>query len=92
MKANELWMRCLKARLVSWLNTDKVGATIPLGNGQYVVFAIYENGRYYQPDPITIPDGVPPGWGLDQPDGPAVYNRPKDDEDDEDDEDEDDDE
>jgi len=68
MKANELWMRCAKARIVSWLNSDKVGATLPLGEGQYVIVAIYDNGRYVQPEVVDIPNGVPADWVG--PDGP----------------------
>ena len=89
MRANELWMRCLKARIVSWLNSDRVGATLPLGEGQYVIVAIYENGRYLKPAPVTVPDSLADmaNWG---PDGPInlTVTKPEDDEDDEDDPDE----
>ena len=64
-------MRCVKARIVSWLNSDKVGATLPVGDGgQYIILAIYENGKYVKPETVTIPNGVPADWG---PDGPVQY-------------------
>jgi hypothetical protein len=68
MRANELWVRCQKARIVSWLNSDKVGATLPLNDGQYVLLAIYENGRYVKPETVTIPASLPADWVG--PDGP----------------------
>ncbi len=68
MRANELWLRCQKARIMSWLNSSRIGATLPLDEGQYVIVAIYENGRYYKPDTVEIPNSVPADWIG--PDGP----------------------
>ncbi len=87
MKANELWLRCFKARVMSWLNTSRIGATLPLGDGQYVILAIYENGRYYKPDTVEIPNSVPADWVG--PDGPVnlLPTEPVDDTDDDEDED-----
>ena len=69
MTGHELFMRCVKARIVSWLNSDKVGATLPLGDGQYVIVAIYENGRYVKPEKVSIPSSLAEmeGWGMDGP-------------------------
>ncbi len=84
-------MRCQKARLVSWLNSDKVAATIPLSDGQYCILAVYNNGKYYEPEVLTIPDSPEGLWGPDGPINitmnPAVVD---DDDDEEEEEDEDD--
>lgn len=76
MKANELWVRCFKARIVSWLNSDKVGATLPLNDGQYVLLAIYDNGRYVNPETVTVPGSLPADWIG--PDGPFTIPQPED--------------
>lgn len=76
MKAGELWLRCQKARIISWLNSGQYGATLPLNDGQYVIIAIYDNGRYVKPESVTVPNDVSALWGPDQPDGPAQYNKP----------------
>jgi hypothetical protein len=74
VKARELYMRCVKARIVSWLNSTAVGATLPVGEG-FIVLAVYNNGRYVEPEHVRIPDSpAEMGWG---PDGPAEYNQPK---------------
>jgi hypothetical protein len=68
VKTRELAMRCLKARIVSWLNTSRVGAVITTNEGMPVVLAIYDNGRYWEPEPIQIPNTLGEFWG---PDGPV---------------------
>lgn len=67
MKATELYMRCVKARIVSWLNTTQVGAIVPTVEGPPLVLAVYSNGRYVEPEPIRIPNSPAEMWG---PDGP----------------------
>lgn len=66
MKARELYMRCVKARIVSWLNSTTVGAVLPAGD-THVVLAVYHNGKYVEPEPIHIPNSPAEMWG---PDGP----------------------
>lgn len=67
MKARELASRCLKARILSWLTVTPQAVILPGAESPHL-FAVYFNGRYIEPTTITIPDGVPPGWG---PDGPV---------------------
>ena len=88
MTGAELYMRCVKARIVSWLNSDKVGATLPLGDGQYVIVAIYENGRYVRPEKVTVPSSLAEmqGWGIDGPLGDVTQVQEPTDEGDDDDE------
>jgi hypothetical protein len=71
MKARELWVRCQKARIISWLNSTKVGAVFPLGDGNAVILAIYDNGKYFEPPAASAPDDPSPLWG---PDGPFTWN------------------
>ena len=74
MKGRELFMRCQKARIMSWLNSSVVGATLPAGEG-FIVLAVYNNGRYVEPEHVHIPNTpAEMGWGLD---GPAQYNQPR---------------
>jgi hypothetical protein len=63
MKTREIVMRCLKARVVSWLTVSPQAVMLP---GGYVL-AVYCNGKFIEPEVVRIPDGVPPEWG---PDGP----------------------
>jgi len=72
MKARELWMRCQKARIMSWLNSSQVGAVLPCGDNQMVVLAMYYNGRYVEPEVFQIPNGVPADWIG--PDGPVNFH------------------
>lgn len=67
-------MRCVKARIASWLNSDKVGATVPVGEGQFVLLAVYDNGKYVKPEVLNVPDSPATlGWG---PDGPLNMGQP----------------
>lgn len=70
MKARELAMRCFKARVMSWLNTSRVGAVIHTNEGFQVVLAVYDNGRYWEPEPLQVPSSVNEMWG---PDGPVNF-------------------
>ena len=67
MKTTEIVSRCLKARVVSWLTVSQQAVVMPSVDGSGCILAVYDNGRYMQPELVRIPDGVPPGWG---PDGP----------------------
>ena len=69
MKAREVLMRCFKARMVSWLTISQQGAVIPTTDGGSLVMAVYNNGRYVEPNLIRIPNdpGDMANWG---PDGP----------------------
>lgn len=75
MKGNELWLRCQKARIVSWLQSTQIGAVISTMDGRSVVLAVYDNGRYVEPEPLHMPNSPADlGWGPDAgPDGPAHY-------------------
>ena len=75
MNARELVGRLVKARIVSWLNSSVVGAVVPVGDGNGVVLAVYDNGRYVAPQMVQVPNDVGPLWGPDQPDGPATYGQ-----------------
>lgn len=78
MKGTELFMRCQKARIVSWLNSSQVGAVISTLDGNAVCLAVYDNGRYVEPEPLHMPNSPADlGWGPDSgPDGPARYGEP----------------
>jgi hypothetical protein len=71
MKIRDLVMRCFKARIVSWLNTSQTGAVVPTMDGHGVVLAVYQNGRYFQPEAFHIPSSPAELWG---PDGPLRWN------------------
>ena len=66
MNGRTMYMRHVKARIVSWLNSGPVPVVIPTTAGA-VVIAVYSNGKYVSPEVVNIPDGVPANWG---PDGP----------------------
>lgn len=70
MKIRDLAMRCVKARIVSWLNTNQVGAIVPTLDGRGVVLAVYQNGKYYEPEAVRIPSSPAELWG---PDGPMQW-------------------
>jgi hypothetical protein len=67
MKARELVGRCVKARIVSWLNSNTVGAVLANPDGHGIVLAVYNNGRYVEPEMVHVPSSPAELWG---PDGP----------------------
>lgn len=75
MREREILARCLKARIVSWLQNCRLGVVIPTIDGSGCVIAVYHNGRYVEPELVQVPDSPADlGWG---PDGPATYNQEK---------------
>lgn len=63
-------MRCFKARVVSWLNSTRIGAIAVDIEGNPYIAAVYDNGKYVDVDPhsvVRIPDSPRDLWG---PDGP----------------------
>lgn len=73
MRASDIVMRCTKARIMSWLNTATIGAVIPTLDGHGIVLAVYHNGRYIEPEPVTVPNSLAEMWG---PDGPIYRGQP----------------
>jgi hypothetical protein len=65
-----MYMRHVKARIVSWLQSGPVPVVVPTTAGA-VIIAVYSNGRYVAPETVSIPDGVPANWG---PDGPFTIS------------------
>lgn len=72
MKANEVWFRCQKARIMSWLGSNHVGAIIPTGPDSGIVLAVYHNGRYIEPEVFHVPNSPAEMWG---PDGPLYRSQ-----------------
>lgn len=72
MKARELYMRCVKARIMSWVSTSQMAAIVPTVEGPPIVLAVYNNGRYVEPEPFHVPSSPAEMWG---PDGP-IYRSP----------------
>jgi hypothetical protein len=70
MKGRELYMRCVKARIMSWLNSAIIGAVLPTQDGHGIVLAVYQNGRYVEPETIMMPNSPADMWG---PDGPVGH-------------------
>lgn len=68
MKARELYMRCVKARIMSWLHSAQIGAVIHGIDGSSTVIAVYSNGKYVEPEVIRMPNSPGEMWG---PDGPV---------------------
>jgi hypothetical protein len=67
MRARELFIYSLKARIVSWLTSGAVPVLTVTPNGP-VPLAVYVNGRYAEFETVAVPPAVPPDWVG--PDGP----------------------
>jgi hypothetical protein len=61
-------MRNVKARIMSWLTTSQAAALVPTLDGSAGVVAVYQNGRYVEPEMVVIPNSPEGVWG---PDGPV---------------------
>ena len=63
-------MCCVKARIISWLQSGQVGAVVQGVDGNTTVITVYRNGKYIEPRVVHIPDSPSEmsGWG---PDGPV---------------------
>jgi len=67
VRLREIAMRCLKARVLSWLTVSAQGVVVHGVDGTSCVIAVYGNGKRIEPEVVHIPDGIPPEWGMDGP-------------------------
>lgn len=71
MKVSEITGRCLKARIISWLNSGDFPAYIPTIDGSGVILALYRNGRHVQPEVVRVPNSPAELGNIWGPDGPV---------------------